>query len=143
MNPINRINAVPGAGMMSPPPPRGQSVPLTDDQQGQLEEILARYDPENMTADSTRAMREDIKEAGIRPGEDLKNALEEAGFEVGPPPDARRGAMGVQPEPPQFVQEFIDKVMAGDVTDEDVASLRTALRTHWQTVTGKLVDQQY
>ena len=67
MTEINAINPVSNAGMTPPPPPMGRGQALTDDQKTQLSEILSKYDAGNMTEKDIRAMRDDIKNAGIRP----------------------------------------------------------------------------
>ncbi len=146
MMPIDSLNATMSSAMM-PPPMRG-ARPLTDDQRSQLQDILANYDPENMTAEDTRTMRDEIRATGIRPGRELKSALEEAGFEVGPPPDGppgqMAGPMGLnRPEPPQFILDFIDKSESGDITADEVTEFLEAIQARNQETTGLLIDQQY
>lgn len=146
MTPIDSLNSTMSSGMM-PPPIRG-AHPLTDDQRSQLQDILANYDPENMTAEDTQTMRDEIREAGIRPGKELRTTLQEAGFEVGPPPDGppgqMTGPMGAnRPEPPQFILDFIDKAESGDITADEVAEFLEAIQAHNQETTGLLVDRQY
>ena len=103
MNAINGINPSMVAGMGGFPR-MGQAQALTDDQKAQLQEIIAQYDPESLTREDATSMMDQIQEAGIHPGEDMKNILEEAGFEVqttqggappkrmgGPPPTGMGG----------------------------------------------------
>ena len=145
MTTINPINSVSGAGMMPPPPPMGRSQALTDDQKTQLTEILSNYDPANMTDSDVQSMRDEINNAGIRPGEELKSILEDSGFEVGPPQGGPppMGAQGAnRPAPPQFVQDFIEKAVSGEVTKDDVAAFLEMIQSQNQDSTGLLVDEQ-
>lgn len=149
---IGSINSFANVGMAGmappPPPPMGAGQTLTDEQKSQLQEILDQYDSENITDEEMKSMLDEIKEAGIAPGEDLKNALEEAGFELkppqgGPPPMGINGAMGARPAPPQFVTDFMDKAVSGEVTEDDVAAFLENIRSQNQDLTGLLINEQY
>jgi alkanesulfonate monooxygenase SsuD/methylene tetrahydromethanopterin reductase-like flavin-dependent oxidoreductase (luciferase family) len=146
MTSINSINSISGGGMMPPPPPMGRGAALSDDQKTQLSEILDKYDPENMTDESIQSMRDEIKEAGIRPSAELKNILEDSGFEVGPP-QGGPPPMGMQgankPTPPQFVQDFVDKAVSGDITEDDVAYFLEMIQTQNQDSTGLVVNELF
>lgn len=156
MTPIGNINSMANTGMagmagMAPPPRMGAGQTFTDEQKSNLEEILAQYDSEDITDEEMRSMLDEIKEAGIGPGEDLKNALEEAGFELkppqggqgGPPQMGMNGAMGARLEPPQFVQDFMDKAVSGEVTEDDIAAFLKNVQSQNQDLTGLLVNGQY
>ncbi len=141
MTSIDSIGAIGSTGMMPPPPPMGRTQALTDDQKTQLTEILSNYDAENMTETDIQSMRDDIRSAGIRPGEELKSILEDSGFEVGPPqggPPPMQGASG--PEQPQFVLDFVDKALSGAVTEDDVTSFLEMLQAGYQDSTGLVID---
>ncbi|MCB0196117.1 MAG: hypothetical protein KDJ65_29470 [Anaerolineae bacterium] len=139
------INNSPQVGPF-PPPPR-EDYKLSDDQKEQLQDILAKYDAENISEDDRRAMLSDLRDAGIRPGEDLKNALEEAGFEVKPPPPDDRPPQrmgrpqGAGFDPPQFVKDFMEKVEAGDVSEEDVQGFIEAIQSQQQEPKGIFLNQ--
>ena len=53
---------------------------LTDDQRTSLEEILAKYDPENMTKEEMESLRTELREAGIPRCREVGQAMKEAGF---------------------------------------------------------------
>lgn len=53
---------------------------LTDDQKKSLEEILAKYDPDNMSEDDRRAMLQEMQDAGIPRSQDTMDMLRAAGF---------------------------------------------------------------
>ncbi len=67
------INGIFGMG-------KGIELPLSQEQKNSLEEILAKYDPEKMTQQDMRAMREEMAEAGIPRSRDAMVMLREAGF---------------------------------------------------------------
>ena len=47
-------------------------------------DLIKSYDPGNMSQEDTQSLRNDIKYVGIKPGEDLKNMLQSAGFDIRP-----------------------------------------------------------
>ena len=139
---INSINPTSNPGM-PPPPPMGRAQALTDDQKTQLAEILSKYDADNMTAADVQSMHDDIRNAGIRPGEELKTILEDAGFQVGPPQGSPAPLQGAnRPEPPQFVLDFVDKALSGAVTEDDAAAFLEMLQSQNQNPTGLVIDER-
>ena len=128
-------------------PQWGGDYKINEQQKTQLDEILARYDPENMTEEDMRSMLEEIRAAGIRPGEDLKNSLESAGFELprppagGPPPMPPGDASGVQSQQPQFLLDFIEKLKEGNVTESDIQTFLETLKNQGEELKGFFVNQ--
>lgn len=121
------------------------SSKLTDDQKTKLEEILAKYDPNNMTDESAKAMMDEIKAAGIGPSREFGQIMNEAGFKPpekpeGPPPED--SAKGVQQEMPDFMVDFMKKQESGEVTEEDIYSLIQNLLAADKSTTGSIVDQK-
>lgn len=141
---INSNSAVAGTFQR---PPMGAGYKLSDDQKNQLQEILSKYDSENASDEDMQSMMEEIKKAGIRPGEDLKNAVEGAGFQMkppqgGPPPMGGPGGPGrAGAEPPQFVKNFMDKVESGDISEDDLSQFIKTVQSQHQQYTGVLFDQ--
>jgi len=128
-------------------PQWGGDYKLSDEQKTQLEEILSQYDSTNMTEEDKRSMMEEIKAAGIRPGEDLKNVMASAGFELpkppaGSPPPMQTGATtDTQYQQPQFLLDFLEKLNAGDVTETDIQSFIETLKTQSEELKGFFVNQ--
>lgn len=96
---ISASQALAQRGEGSRPPPGGpggqgpeNEAELTQAQVAKIAEILAQFDPNNLTAETARAIHEAFREAGIRPGRGMKEAIEAAGFdaemlrELDPPP---------------------------------------------------------
>lgn len=67
------INGIFGMG-------KGIELPLGQEQKDSLKEIVARYDPEKMTQQDMKAMREEMAEAGIPRSREALVMLREAGF---------------------------------------------------------------
>ena len=59
-----------------------QSQPLTDDQKSQVQSILSKYDPNNLTADDAKSIFKAFRDAGIQPGKDLMDTVQSAGFDA-------------------------------------------------------------
>lgn len=93
-------------------PPRGGSRPpreeraaretttLSESQQAQVKAILSKYDPKTLTADQAKAIHEAFRQAGLRGGPAMGDAIRAAGFDpeklrdLAPPPDRSPGAGG-------------------------------------------------
>jgi hypothetical protein len=134
-----------------PPPPR--DAKLTDDQKVKASEIASRYDAEAMTHDDQRAMRHAFDEAGVRPGTDLHEILDKAGFKprgpVGrgagperPDSDARvHTHRAREPRPaPKFVVDFRSKQAQGATDSRDFAAFADRLRVGGRSLRGNLID---
>ena len=118
---------------------------LTDDQKTTLQEIISKYDPENMTAEDQKTMMDEIKAAGIQPSKEFGEVMNEAGFKPpekpeGPPPDS--STQGTNSNLPDYLLEFIQKQEAGTVTQDDINSLIQSLQNSGSTTSGNLVDQK-
>jgi hypothetical protein len=55
---------------------------LSKDQKDTLEEILSRYDPENLSRNDLQSLREEIADAGIPRNSAAMRVLREAGFNL-------------------------------------------------------------
>ncbi|MCP4214231.1 MAG: hypothetical protein GY765_06220 [bacterium] len=120
---------------------------LTEDQKGVLEEILAGYDPTNFSSDDEKAMRTELRDAGIFPGRELGTALDNAGFDVkrphppgggpgrpggaggpgGPPP---RGPVGYELTTDQkdILEEILATYDPADFSEEDRDAMSARLK---------------
>lgn len=91
------------------PPPRGdangRTEVLTADQVEQVKTILGRYDAATLTADQAKAIHEAFRQAGIRGGPAVNDAVKAAGFDpeklrdLAPPPGREGGRGNQQPAP--------------------------------------------
>lgn len=145
------------SSFMMPPqmPPRGEDVELTDEEQQTVEEILAEYDTENLTDDEFHEMMEALKEAGIKPCEDLKEIFDEAGVDPGehvdaskrpppPPPQGMMGMLGGQSDENSpvgnTISDFIEKYNEGSLTDEDLDAFVKRMSVYGASTTGVLLN---
>jgi hypothetical protein len=58
-----------------------QSVQMTDDQKQQVQSILSKYDPQNLSAQNAQDIFKQIMDSGIKPGKDLRDTIKAAGFD--------------------------------------------------------------
>jgi hypothetical protein len=76
---------------------------LTDEQKAAVTSILSKYTASSLTADDAKAIHRAFRDAGVRPGPGLREAVTSAGFdpeklrELDPPPD-RKGGGEVGPD---------------------------------------------
>jgi hypothetical protein len=90
---------------------RTQSRTLTDEQKTQLEEILAKYDPENMTESDKKALVEELRSANIPPCKATFEAMEAAGF-TRPTPRRARPRGNRRSRGPRLGQHFVTRTAA-------------------------------
>ncbi len=121
------------------------SSSLTDEQKTTLEEIIAKYDPANMTEEETKTMMDEIKAAGIRPSKEFGEIMNAAGFK---PPERPQGplpedsASEIKENLPQYLLDFIEKQESGTVTQDDIDTLIKNLQNSGDVTKGQLVDQK-
>lgn len=125
---IGSINGGNGMMPMGRPQMRGQA--LTDEQKQTITDILSNYDAESITQEDAQSIFESFREAGIRPGEGMRETIEAAGFDAenlrelgrppGPPPGGmmQSGGMGGFGEVSSFFK-------LGDSQGVDVNNLQT------------------
>ena len=125
---------------------------LSLDQKHAAREILSQYDPETITDEDKEALREELFNAGVTPGEDLKEIFDEEGFDVGKPPKKPRPQVHRSPiRPPARATSlsesargellgFLEKHAEGTVTREDLNNLSNALKTEGAPSVGWLID---
>jgi Raf kinase inhibitor-like YbhB/YbcL family protein len=101
-----RDDAPPG-DRPSPPPrndERGRSETLTDAQVQQVKTILAKYNPATLDAAQARAIHDAFRQAGLRGGPAMNDAVRAAGFDpdklrdLAPPPGTNGGRDRKGPE---------------------------------------------
>lgn len=121
------------------------SKKLTDEQKQTIEDIISKYDPENMTDESAKAMMDELKAAGIGPSREFGEIMNAAGFKPpekpeGPPP--QDSTQSTQQEIPEFMVDFMQKQESGEVTDADIATLIQNLLNTNKSTTGSIIDQK-
>lgn len=132
---IGEISERPSFEGMRPP-----NYVMTEEDKENLTAILEKYDPSDNSKETLQAMREEIRAAGIKPGDDLKNELEAAGFKVGPPRER-----GIRPtgaaQAPEFVSRFAEKFRAGTATEEDLNVFLNLLLENGYGSSGNIADE--
>lgn len=115
---------------------------LTDDQKQTLEEIIAKYDSENMTGEDTKELFEELKSAGIPPSKDVREALDAAGFK---PPEKPNGEPP-KPEGAEFSSnaktliDILQKAETGEATQDEINTFITQLQSTGSVFSGSLID---
>lgn len=117
---------------------------LTDDQKKSLNEIISRYDSENINNETMKQMMEEIKSTGITPGKEFREIMDAAGFKPpakpeGPPPVENTE---MKEKVPDFLKEFLEKIESGKITDDDVSTLIQDLKNSGQDIQGLFVNQK-
>lgn len=135
-----------------PLPPR--SHPLTDEQKSLVQFTLAEYDSENLTADDAKKILNTFREAGIRPGKELRQAIEDAGFDekqlldlAGPeggqkPPSSRgvQGSSNVDVSALQSLQNILSQYNLSDLSADEETGLLDQLNNSGLVRSGYMID---
>jgi hypothetical protein len=115
---------------------------LTDDQKQTLEEIVAKYDSENMTGEDTKALFEELKSAGIPPSKDVKETLDAAGFKTpekpnGEPPKTEGTELSSNAK---TLIDILQKAETGEATQDEINAFITQLQSTSSVFSGSLID---
>lgn len=119
------INSV-SSGANFQPMQRPQAEPLTSEQTELMNETLAQFDPENLTAEDAQSIMQTFMDAGIQPGQKMEAIMAEAGFDAaevgelgrpegerppGPPPPPPSGNSLEQVDSEEVVS-YLDELLA-------------------------------
>lgn len=142
------------------------ATPLTDEQKSAAEEILSQYDPGSLSDEDAESLRQDLRDAGIRPSRELRSLLEDAGFDAealrpqdpggpgGPGnPGGPRGAGGPPPGPPpqeggtagealQTLAEILEDYDTENLTSDNLREIQQRLAEAGFAGNGSVVDQR-
>jgi ferritin-like protein len=118
-----------------------ENYKMTDEQKEKVTELLKKYDSSNMTEESMKSLMEEIKSLGVKPGDDLKELMDEAGFKPQKPPEGGMRPQGTEEEElPDFIEEFLEKYKAGTYTQEDLNNFITELKANGMDTSGSIID---
>jgi hypothetical protein len=136
----------------------GFSAKLSEEQKSAAEEILAQYDPEALSEEDVDAIKQQLRDAGIGPSRDLKDLLQEAGFDAeqfkpkGPGGEAGGpgGPGGAPPPPAEGLSEEVLKTLASifeeydaeNLSEDDLSAIQQKLQDAGFVGKGRVVDRQ-
>ncbi len=125
-----------------PPPGKMNSEPMSEEQIGQLQDIISQYDPENLSSDDRESMMTEIKEAGITPGKEFGQIMNEAGFKPpekpnGPPPGQ---GPGMGPEA-QMISDLLEQQQSGDLSQDELEDMLSNMQNSGLAQQGGLVNR--
>ncbi len=153
---MNTISA--GISVQFPPQGFGQAK-LSDEQKSAVSDILSQYDAETLSEEDVASIREQFREAGVRPSPELKSAIEEAGFDAeafrpdGPPPGGPGGAGGPRQGPPpgtgdedsdetlKTIASIFEDYDLESLSEEDLNEIQQKLQEAGIALPGSVIDQ--
>ncbi len=133
--------------------------PLTEEQTAQIKSILSEYDADSLTAADAKDIFGAFREARIRPGPGLAEAIEAAGFDaeqlrtLGRPegvPESRgpRGPQGagsaqeLNVTARQSLQTILNQFDPTQLLDDQAADLLTQLNQAGRLPSGNMLDRR-
>ena len=110
------INSV-SSGANFQPMQRPQAEPLTSEQTELMNETLAQFDPENLTAEDAQSIMQTFMDAGIQPGQEMEAIMAEAGFDAAEVGELGRpeGERPPGPPPPPLSGNSLEQVDSEEV----------------------------
>ena len=121
---------------------------LTDEQKAKLEEILAKYDPENLSDEDRKAMMDEMRAAGLPRSRETFQMLKDAGFQPPKPPTGQGMPAGLgqttssgDTDMRSQLMDMIEKLKSGTLSEKDFLSQITQWGRNLSTSTGNLFDQ--
>lgn len=132
-------------GMMQQP---RENYKMSDEEKTQVKSLLEQYDTENMTEEDTQSLFEEIKSLGVKPGEDLKTMMEDAGVKPPKPPQGggkppQGGSskeVSTKDNMPSYLSEFVSKAQSGDISDDDLNTILNTLQQNGYGTNGNIFD---
>lgn len=140
------LDSIGSSGFMPPPPPSSSSstaASLTSDQQSLIEETLANYDADNLSAEDAQSIVDSFSEAGITPSAEFAEALEASGFdarEIGSLANVGGSDSGRPPPPPSDSESGVDLSSIVDYLDE-LGTDTSAEDASTSSLAAKLAEQ--
>lgn len=123
---------------------------LTESQKAKLEEILAKYDPENLDAEDAKSIFDAMREAGIQPSKAVKETVEAAGFDLekfkperpaGPPPEmSGNKSESVNLSSLQSLQTILNQFDLNNLSADDQDSLFSQIQNAGLMEPGNLFN---
>ncbi|OUR88835.1 hypothetical protein A9Q81_23020, partial [Gammaproteobacteria bacterium 42_54_T18] len=106
------------------PPPTSsiKETTLSENQHSTILETLSSYDPENLSKEEAQSIVETFSNAGITPGQELANAMAEAGFDAHSVGELAGNEPPHRPPPPQ--------AQNNGFTEEMLSTLESLLEEH-------------
>ena len=123
-----------------------QQTTLTEEERARLEEILAKYDPENMSDEEKQALMEELKSSGIPRCRETFQAIKGAGFELPKPPQGQAGPEAGQAQEagamfPELMN-LLNQLKQGDITQDDFFAQLELFKNDLAGTLGLLIDQE-
>lgn len=129
------VSAIGGGQGFRPPP-----QPLSADQKSLIEETLANFDAETLSEEDAQSIVQAFKDAGIKPGKELAQAVSELGFDAreigelagaerpnGPPPPPPQGAaQSLNTEGLQELEDILEDYDLSNLSEEDEDEILSA-----------------
>ena len=146
------VNQIQGMGPMRGAGMQFKTEPLTEEQQGRMQEILSQYDPENVSTQDAKAIFQAFRDAGIKPARGMKEAIEAAGFDAedlrtkGMPEDGPRNApptsssSGINLTTLQSLQDILSQFDLTNLSDENASNLLSILQEQGFMNSGSMID---
>jgi carbamoylphosphate synthase small subunit len=149
------VNQIQGLGSTMGGGKQFKAEPLTDEQKQTIQDILSKYDSKNVTAEDAKSIFQEFRDAGIKPGPGMKEAIESAGFnaedlrakgrpEGGPPhtPQANssNSRSGIDLSALKSLQDILSQYDLTNISEEDQSKLLTQLQQQGFMNPGIVVD---
>lgn len=126
--------------------------PFSETQKAEVASILADYNVSTLNEEDALAINDAFREAGFKRGPELRNAIEEAGFDAeqlgslapppptGPPPGGKPAAIDV--EALTELQEILADYDLSNLTSDQEDEIANRIQSSGIEMKGLLVDQQ-
>lgn len=129
---------------------------LSDEQKSTIAGILSQYDPEDVDEEDVKSIRDQLREAGVRPSPELKTLLEESGFDAeafrpAGPPSGGPGQAGGRPPPGaggetseetlKTIASIFEDYDLESLTEDDLDEIQQKLQEAGIALPGSVINQ--
>lgn len=126
-----------------------ENYKMSDEEKTQVKSLLEQYDTENLSEDDTKTLFDQIKSLGIKPGDDLKTLMEDAGVKPPKPPEgggkppkggSSTETVSTKSNMPSYLSEFVSQAQSGSITDDDLNTILSTLQQNGYGTSGNIFD---
>jgi hypothetical protein len=125
---------------------------LSDEQKATLEEILAKYDSENLSDEDAKALMDELKAAGIPPCKDTFEIMKAEGFTPpkppegqGPPPpppsDGSNQTSSLTSEQKTQLMDLIEQLKNGEISEDSFLTTLNQMASSGLLSSGSVINQ--
>ncbi len=127
-----------------------ENYKMSDEEKTKVKSLLEQFDTKELSEDDTKSLFEQIKSLGVKPGDDLKSLMEDAGIKPQKPPQGggkppqgggESEQVSTKENMPSYLTEFVSKAQSGSISDDEFKTILSTLQQNGYGTSGNIFDE--